>query len=104
MYDPPMSKTFADLIGTWPRGTDKSGTRKLTSIGTFAADIGVTYSHAQIMRYRNSIGADYWPKVVSAAKLRRVRVTHEDLMMMRESARDRRDRPAQAAMTPVRAA
>jgi hypothetical protein len=103
MYDPPMIKTFADLIGTWPRGSDKSG-RKLTSIGTFAADIGVAYSHAQIMRYRNSIGADYWPDVVNAAKARRLRLSHEDLMTMRENARDRRERPSRPSLTPVRAA
>ncbi len=86
-----MVTTFADLIGTWPRGSDNG--RKLTSIATFAADVGVAYSHAQIMRYRNSISADYWPAVVRAAKRRGKAVSHEDLMCMRERARKDRPRP-----------
>ncbi len=91
-----MVTTFADLIGTWPPRTDNG--RKLTSIATFAADVGVAYSHAQIMRYRNSISADFWPRVVAAAKRRGKRLTHDDLVRMRELARELRDRPSGEAL------
>ena len=86
-----MVTTFADLIGSWPRGSANG--RQLTSIATFAADVGVAYSHAQIMRYRNSISADYWPAIVSAAKKRRKAISHEDLSRMRERAKEDRSRP-----------
>ena len=83
-----MVTTFADLIGSWPRGSLKG--RQLTSIATFAKDVNVTYSHAQIMRYRNSIGPDYWAAVVRAAERRKVSVTHEDLVRMREQSKEDR--------------
>jgi hypothetical protein len=99
-----MVTTFADLIGTWPRAPERNG-RRPTSIATFAADVGVAYSHAQIMRYRNSIGADYWPSVVAAAKRRGVTLTHEDLMKMRELARGGvKARPSRVSMGGANAA
>lgn len=86
-----MVTTFADLIGSWPRGSVNG--RQLTSIATFAKDVGVAYSHAQIMRYRNSISADHWPRVVNAAKKRHKNISHEDLLRMRERAKEDRSRP-----------
>jgi hypothetical protein len=87
-----MAKTFADLIGTWPRRTDEDG-RKLTSIATFAADVGVAYYHAQTMRYRNSISVEYWPAVIKAAKKRGRTLTHEQLGRLRGASRKNGARP-----------
>lgn len=50
--------SYRDIIGMWP------------SIGEFAADIGVKYVTAQLMKHRNSIGADHWSAVVEAARKR----------------------------------
>jgi hypothetical protein len=75
--------TFDELIGTWPRGVDGDG-RELTSIGTFAADVGIAYYHAQVMKQRRSIGADYWPRVLDAAAKRGVALSEKDLFRMRE--------------------
>jgi hypothetical protein len=80
-----MAKTFADLIGTWPRGI-KDG-RARTSIQTFALDIGITDTHAQVMRFRNDVRPDYWPAVLRAAKKRGVRITFDELVRMREKTR-----------------
>ena len=76
--------TFDELIGTWPRGVDGDG-RELTSIGTFAADVGVPYSHAQVMKQRRSISATYWPRVLRAAERRGVSLTEKDLVRMHEA-------------------
>lgn len=75
--------TFDELIGTWPRGVDGDG-RQLTSIGTFAADVGVPYYHAQVMKQRKSISADYWPRVLRAAERRGLPLTEKDLFQMHE--------------------
>jgi hypothetical protein len=72
-----MPATFADLIGTWPRDEG------MTSIATFAADMGVPYYHAQTMRYRSSISVEKWPDVIAAAKKRGFGITHDDLAKMR---------------------
>ncbi len=88
----PMSMTFAELIGTWPRDEGR------TSIGTFARDIGVAYYHAQTMRYRSSIAVEFWPAVINAAKLRGLEFTHEDLAKMRVPRRGAKVRPKQRAV------
>lgn len=86
MYDAPMCETFADLIGEWPRHRDDRG-RKRSSIASFAADVGVAYSHAQVMRYRNSVPVEFWPAVIDAAERAGKTVTHETLTKMRERRR-----------------
>jgi hypothetical protein len=83
-----LKTSFAELIGTWPRAEGQ------TSIATFAADIGVAYYHAQMMRYRSSVNADFWPSVIRAGKRRGVEVTHDELARMRER-RKRVGRPRQ---------
>src|SRR5262245_28529344 len=84
MYDAPMVKTFAELIGTWPQAVQKDGRRR-TSIASFAADVGVPYYHAQVMRHRNSISVEHWPTIIAAAKRHDVAYTHEDLVRLREA-------------------
>jgi hypothetical protein len=98
MYSQPMmASTFSELIGTWPRGVDDGG-RELTSIATFAADLGVAYYHAQTMRYRNSISVEFWPAVIAAARKRGRVYTHEDLASMRERRRRPKRSPATQAV------
>lgn len=84
-----IAKSFADLIGGWPQGVDGDG-RQLTSIATFAADLGIPYEHAQIMRHRNSIAADHWPAVIKSAKRRGYALTHEHLVKLREKLTEER--------------
>jgi hypothetical protein len=95
MYASCMMKhaSFSELIGDWPRDDGQ------TSIGTFARDIGVAYYHAQTMRYRRSISVEFWPRVISAAQKRGIKITHEDLVEMRgHRRRALRNRGAVAAV------
>ena len=78
-----MSKTFADLIGTWPRDPQEDR----TSIGSFAADIGVPYQHAATMKQRNSIAVEFWPAVIRAAGRRGIEITNDSLLKMRQTRR-----------------
>jgi hypothetical protein len=96
MYDASMCESFADLIGGWPRDVDDDG-RKRTSIATFAADLGIPYSHAQVMRYRNSIAVEFWPAVIAAGERRGKSVTHEALSKMRERRKTAKPRSKAAA-------
>ena len=41
----------------------------------FAEAVGIPASHARTMKARNSISADYWPQVVSAAEKRSPAIT-----------------------------
>ena len=50
-------KSHRDIIDLWPA----------PSIRSFADDLGLKYSTAQVMRYRNSIASDHWAAVVKAA-------------------------------------
>ena len=54
-------ESFRQIIELWP------------SIGEFAADIGVKEGTAKLMRFRDSIHANYWVAVVEAAKARRIK-------------------------------
>lgn len=78
-----MVETFKDLIGRWPQGASGAG-RSLSSIRTFADDLGIPYSKAQVMKFRSSVGVDYWPALLEAAKSRGIVLTHEDLARMRD--------------------
>lgn len=53
-------KSHRDIIDLWPS----------PSIRSFADDLGLKYSTAQVMRYRNSISSDHWAAVVAAARSR----------------------------------
>lgn len=53
-------KDFRALIDMWP------------SLGDFATDVNLAYVTAKQMRRRNSIAPGHWPKVVAAAKRRRI--------------------------------
>ena len=50
--------TYTEIIDRWP------------SLTAYAGDIGVRYGTAQVMRYRGSIPAKYWKRVVAAAARR----------------------------------
>ena len=50
--------TFTEIIDRWP------------SLQEFAADIGVKYVTAQVMRHRNSIDSKHWKALVSGAEKR----------------------------------
>lgn len=64
-------KTFREVIDLWP------------SISAFAADIGVSYVTAQVMRHRNSIAAKHWRSVVESAEERGLDVTYELLASLK---------------------
>jgi hypothetical protein len=53
-------ENFSQLIGLWPK----------PFLSNFAADIGVPYVTANMMRQRNSIAARYWASIVEAAEKR----------------------------------
>lgn len=59
-------RTFRDIIGLW-------------GLAAFAADLGVSYHTARMMRYRNSIHSDYWPRMVECAERRGFDVTFAEL-------------------------
>lgn len=52
--------THADIISAWPR------------IADFASDIGVTDSHARVMKLRNSIPTSYWDAALEGARKRAI--------------------------------
>ncbi len=75
--------TFRDVIDKWP------------SLRDFAADIGVQYVTAQVMRWRGSINADHWDAVVQAAKQRGFDgITIELLAKLKRDAKARPSRRA----------
>lgn len=85
----PRPTSFAEVIDRWPEAETPKKTkvtklyerRYAGSIQTFADDLGITYVRAQMMRYRNSIPPTYFPKVVEAAKRRKIRgITHKLLL------------------------
>lgn len=93
-----MSKDFSHLIRNWPRDDGQ------TSIGTFAEDINVPYQHAATMAQRNSVAPEFWPLVLKAAKKRGKPLSHEQLLLMRESRHKRtRVRPKQRASAHIAA-
>jgi hypothetical protein len=60
--------TYTEIIDRWP------------SLTTYAEDIGVRYGTAQVMRYRGSIPARYWKRVVAAAARRGIDGVSLDLL------------------------
>lgn len=86
-----MFKTHRQIIQAWERLSD------------FAGDIGVTENTAKMMRQRDSIPADYWPTVVSAASRRKIAgITMELLAILRRRAKgsrfERQARPKKEAL------
>jgi len=45
----------------------------------FATAIGIAPSHAGVMKSRNSVPAEYWPRVVAAANTSGISVSYESL-------------------------
>lgn len=45
--------------------------------GDFSNAIGISGSHARVMRWRDSIPPTYWPAVVTAAASRGLAITYE---------------------------
>lgn len=67
-------RSVAALLERWP------------SISDFARDIGVKPTHANVMKLRGSIPADYWPAVVDAADKRGIKgVSLETLTEIRRA-------------------
>lgn len=60
-------KSFRDIIDLWP------------SLSDFAADIGVKYGTAQVMRFRSQLRDEHWVRVVAAAEKRGLPVTYQTL-------------------------
>lgn len=69
-------RTFTDVINRWP------------SLSEFAADIGVKYGTAQVMRWRGTIPSDYWKRTSEAAAKRGIDgITVEFLASLKKSIR-----------------
>jgi hypothetical protein len=64
----PHMTTYTEIIDRWP------------SLSSYAEDIGVRYGTAQVMRYRGSIPARYWKRVVAAAARRGIEGVSLDLL------------------------
>lgn len=45
----------------------------------FAMAIGIEPSHAGVMKSRNSVPPEYWPRVVDAGKANKISITYEKL-------------------------
>lgn len=45
----------------------------------FATAIGIEPGHAGSMKFRNSVPAEYWPRVVDAGKSKGISITYEKL-------------------------
>lgn len=74
-----MFETHRQIIRAWDRLAD------------FAEDIGVTENTAKMMRQRDSIPAEYWPTVVTAADGRNIAgITVELLADLRSKAKSPR--------------
>jgi hypothetical protein len=79
--------TYTEIIDRWP------------SLHTFADDIGVRYGTAQVMRYRGSISAKYWQRVVAAAADRGIEGVTLDLLASIKAEPARRPKPGPVQMS-----
>jgi hypothetical protein len=83
--------SFRDVIDAWPTPAD------------FAADLGVPYVTANLMRQRNSIHARHWKGVVESARTRKIKGISLDLLASfaakdtRRSIRTRPEHPERVA-------
>jgi hypothetical protein len=64
----PLMLTYTEIIDRWP------------SLTAYAGDLGIRYGTAQVMRYRGSIPAKYWKRVVAAAARRGIEGVTLDLL------------------------
>lgn len=74
--------SFRSIIDLWP------------SLSDFAADIGVRYGTAQVMRFRGQLRPRYWQAVVAAAQRRKLPVTYEMLAAIAAQTPPRAERAA----------
>jgi len=94
-----MYQTCKDIIEAWR----KDGEPLKSGLERFAHDVGVSENTAKQMRWRDSIGAGYWPRVVSGAQKRGIDgVTLELLATLRAAKfkRLRRERARAARPKP----
>ncbi len=83
-------KSHREIIDLWPT----------PSIRSFADDLGLKYSTAQVMRYRNSIASDHWTAVVEAAKRRGFKDVTMELLAHLKNAGGKQD-PKSRALQPA---
>jgi predicted dienelactone hydrolase len=62
------SGSFEGIFGNW------------TSVKEMAADLGLKYTTAQVMRLRGRVSPNHWPAIIEALAKRGVTVTADDLM------------------------
>lgn len=77
--------TFKQVIDAWP------------SVAEFAEDIGANANTAKLMRFRDSISADYWVDVVKGAKARRIKGITLELLASIQAEKKIIARPPKAA-------
>jgi hypothetical protein len=76
--------SFAEIINAWPPSINP----RRTSMQLFAEDMALPYTHANLLRQRNSIPPKYWPRLIEKAKQRRVHGVNKQLLADLAIARD----------------
>lgn len=71
-------KTLRELMQQWP------------SVAAFARDIEIPPTHAHVMLNRGRIPVDYWPRILRAARQRKIKGVSPELLLEL----DQRDRVA----------
>lgn len=74
-------QTFDDVLALW------------SSPKALRDDLGVTYVNAQAILARRVIGVDHWPKLIRLLADKGYSVSADDLLAMRELARNQPQSP-----------
>lgn len=75
-------KTFREIIDTWPFDPAKQ-----TRLQAFAADLGVRYGAAVLMRHRGRVAPVYWPRLVKKRTARGMTDVSNDVLARIEADR-----------------
>lgn len=96
-----MFKSYKQVIDAW----GKDGGTVADALRAFAADIQITDNTAKQMRRRDSIPANYWPRVAAKAASRGISGVSIDLLAELRSAKaERLRRTARRARPKTRTA
>lgn len=75
--------TIADIIDTWPRKAGQS------ALQAFAADLGIPYNTAAVMKHRNRINPVHWDTLLRQRRRRGLRdLDHRALVRIAASRPD----------------
>lgn len=96
-------KSFRELIEAWP----SDGRGVVGAATALAGDLGLPVASVRMWYYRSLIPADYWPKILAAAKDRGIRVSAAKLIEFQSlttSERTLQRRPLDRKRSSARAA